>query len=120
MMESFEAMPDEFKKRTKIVCSNSGDSGNSNGGVGFCEGVKTEEEKNEIGSRKRRLGEGGENIVGRENGRNEDKNGTVFSKECEETFKSKNGPNKYCNPCGEMRKKLIIKKGVLKDSKRRK
>merc|ERR1711991_656262 len=113
-------MPDEFKEQTKIVYSNLGDSGNSNGGVGARKGVNMEEENSEIGSRKRRLREGGENSVGRDNGRSEVEKGTVFSKECEETFKSKPGANKYCNPCGLMRKKLIIKKKVLKDSKRRK
>merc|ERR1711916_251353 len=56
---------------------------------------------------------------GRDNGRNEDENGTVFSKECEETFKA-NGFKKCCNPCGEIRKKLIQKKCHLRDSKRRK
>merc|ERR1711916_163095 len=40
MMEWFEAMPEEFKERTKIVYSNLGDSGNSNVGVGVKEGVK--------------------------------------------------------------------------------
>merc|ERR1711991_814081 len=119
MMESFEAMPDEFKERGKIVYSNKRDSGNSNGTVGVSEVMKTEEENNEIGSRKRGLGEDGENIAARDNGRNEDENGTVCSKECEETFKA-NGMKICCNPCGEMRKKLITKKGVLKDSKRRK
>merc|ERR1711991_1190513 len=89
------------------------------GGVGVREGVKTEEESNEKVSRKRRLCEGGENIVARDNGRNEDGNGTVFSKECEETFKA-NTTKICCNPCGEMRRKLSIKKGVLKVSKRRK
>merc|ERR1711991_811307 len=78
-----------------------------------------EEQNNEMGSRKRRLGRYGGNIVGREDGRNEDENGTVFSKKCEETFKT-NGFQKCCNPCGEMRKKLIDKKKTLRDSKRRK
>jgi len=81
--------------------------------------VKAKEESVGIGSRKRRLGEGGGNIVAREDGRKESENGTVFSKKCEETFKA-NGGKKYCNACGEMRNKLIIKKNILKDSKRRK
>merc|ERR1711991_1184834 len=119
MVESFEAMSDEFKERTKIVYSNLDDNGNSNGGVGVREGVKMEEENNEIGRRKTRLGEDGENIVARDNGRNEDGNGTMFSTKCEEAFKA-NGNRICCDPCGEMRKKLIIKKRVLKDSKRRK
>merc|ERR1711991_238778 len=89
-------------------------------GVGMRGVATTEEEKNEIGNRKRRLGEDGENIVAGENGRKEDKNGTVFSKECKKTFKSRMGGNKCCNPCGEMRKKLSIKKVNLKISKRRK
>merc|ERR1711991_413705 len=110
MVESFEAMPEEFKERTKIVCSNLGVSGNNNGNVGGREVVKTEEENNEIGGRKRRLGEDGECIVARDNGRNGDENGIVFSKECEETFISRMGANKCCNPCGEMRRKLTMKK----------
>merc|ERR1711916_239570 len=40
MVESFEAMSDEFKERTKIVNSNMDDSGNGNGDVGVREGVK--------------------------------------------------------------------------------
>merc|ERR1711991_991502 len=119
MVESFEAMPYEFKERTKIVNSKFGNSGNSNGDVGMREGVKMEEENNEIGSRKRRLGEGSEKVVRRDDGRNEDRNGTMFSKKCEETFKA-NGPKICCNPCGEMRKKLIDKKCKLRTSKRRK
>merc|ERR1711991_841647 len=119
MVESFEAMSDEFKERAKIVYSNMGDCGNSDGDVGVREGVKMEEVNNEIGSRKRRLGEDGENIVERDSGRKENENGTVFSKDCEETFKA-NGMKICCNPCGEMRKKLIIKKDNLKISKRRK
>jgi len=115
MMESFEAMSDKFKERAKIVCSNLDDSGDSNGGVG----VKREEENSEIGSRKRRLGEDGENIVARDNRRIGDGNGRVFSRACEETFKT-NGSKICCIPCGEMRRKLNIKKRVLKDSKRRK
>merc|ERR1711916_252763 len=71
------------------------------------------------GNRKRRLGEDGENIVARDNGRNEDENGTVFSKKCEEEFKAE-GTRERCNPCGEMRKKLNKKKVHLKESKRRK
>merc|ERR1711991_414236 len=119
MVESFEAMSDEFKEQTKIVYSNLDDSGNSNGDVGVKEVVKTEEENNKIGNRKRRLGEVGENIVGRDNGRNEDKNGTVFSTKCEKEFKA-HATKICCNPCGEMRKKLTIKKKILKESKRRK
>merc|ERR1711991_348138 len=88
MVESFEAMPDEFKERTKIVYSNLGDSGNINGDVGVREDVKMEGKNNEIGNRKRRLGEGGENNVGRDKGRNGVENGTVFSNKCEETFKA--------------------------------
>merc|ERR1711991_1191481 len=120
MVESFDAMPDEFKERPKVVYSNLGDSGNSNSDAGVKEGAKTEEENNEVGSRKRRLGEDGENIVVGDNERIGDENGTLFSRKCEETFKSKSGPNKRCNPCGEMRKILIIKKKVLRRSKRRK
>merc|ERR1711916_359034 len=82
-------------------------------------GVKREEENSEIGSRKRRSGEVGKNIVVRDNGRNEDEDGTVFSKKCEETFKS-NGKKICCKPCGEMRRKLTIKKRDLRISKRRK
>jgi len=121
MVESFEAMPDEFKERTKNVYSNLDVSGNSSGDVGGTTLVKREEENNKTGnSRKRRLDEDCENIAERNNGRNGVENGTVFSKECEETFKSRMGANKYCNPCGEMRRKLNIKKKVLKTSKRRK
>merc|ERR1711880_36797 len=112
-------MSEEFKERANIVYSNSGNSGDSNGDVGRREDVKMEEESNEIGSRKRRLGEGGENIVAREDGRKVVKNGAVFSKECEETFKT-NTTKICCNPCGEMRRKLIIKKRDLRNSKRRK
>merc|ERR1711916_426124 len=89
------------------------------GGVSVREGVNLEEENNEVGSRKRRLGEGGENSVGRDNGRNEKENETVFSKKCEETFKA-NGMKICCNPCGEMRKKLNEKRMNLRRSKRRK
>merc|ERR1711991_1220724 len=113
-------MPDEFKERTKIVYSNLGDSGNSNGDIGVRKAVKIEEENNELGGRKRRLGEDGENIVARGDGRNEDKNGTVFSKKCEEMFKVTNGKIICCNPCTEMRKKLNEKKFNLRKSKRRK
>merc|ERR1711991_926760 len=112
-------MPEEFKERAKIVYSKSGHSGNSNGDVGVREGVKIEEENNKIGSRKRRLGEDGDNIVGRDNGRNGDENGKVFSKKCVRTFKPYATKN-CCNSCSEMRKKLNIKKVHLKDSKRRK
>merc|ERR1711916_29414 len=77
MVESFESMSDEFKERTKIVYSNLDDSGNSNGDVGVKEGVKMEEENNEIGNTKRRSGEDGENLVARGNARNGDENGTV-------------------------------------------
>merc|ERR1711991_1083308 len=72
-----------------------------------------------IGSRKRRLGECGENIAERNNGRIGDENGTVFSKKCEETFKA-NGKKICCNPCREMRKKLTEKKKDLRRSKRSK
>merc|ERR1711991_1100119 len=113
-------MPDEFKERTKIVYSNLGDSGNSNGDIGVRKAVKIEEENNELGGRKRRLGEDGENIVARGDGRNEDKNGTVFSKKCEEMFEVTNGKIICCNPCSEMRKKLNQKKLDLRVSKRRK
>merc|ERR1711991_1048659 len=58
-------------------------------------------------------------VVARDNRRNEDENEKVFSKDCEETFKAE-GFRERCNPCGEMRKKLNIKKMNLKDSKRRK
>merc|ERR1711991_99640 len=118
MVESFESMSDEFKERTKIVYSNLDDSGNSNGDVGVKEGVKTEEDIG-TGNTKRRSGEDGENIYGREDGRSEVEIGKVFSKKCEEAVKT-NGPKICCNPCGEMRKELIIKKRSLRNSKRRK
>merc|ERR1711991_833738 len=105
MMESFESMPDEFKERTKIVYSNLDNSGDSNGDVGVRDVMNTEEENNEMRSRKRRLGGDGEIIVARDNERNGDENGTVFSRKCEETFKA-NGTKICCNPCGEMRNKL--------------
>merc|ERR1711991_101182 len=105
-------------EQAKIVYLNLGDSGNGNHD-GVRSDMKIEEENNEIGSRKRRLGEGGENVVGRDNGRNEDGKGRVFSKECEETFKA-NRAKICCNPCGEMRRKLNKKKTVLRRSKRRK
>merc|ERR1711991_399722 len=68
---------------------------------------------------KGRLGGDVENIAERDNERNENKNGTVFSKECEEEFKA-NGFQKCCNSCREMRNKLNIKKRDLRRSKRRK